>query len=537
MSSPLERTFETLAKREDPKATGLLLEAVGRDDGVGVTAAVSVGRHGPLSLKYEVLSRVDRLSPAQKQAIRTHARCFADAAKHALDSREESQRSLGVRWIAAVEDFERFPDLVARLGRTPEAELPALTGAIDHLTNRMFDEAEGRTNGRGDAYALRNARELREAMHRSLVDAVEKIESQPCPGPLIEWSLILADAEGAGVARLINKVPPTHRGELMRALRSGVHPGVMRLPLELLKRAHPFDFVADLWRERDDEPFVHHVLRTFPDKLTDLQQKHAEGIASLPWLGGGPASLEAIPPGYRPGLAKLVTRFGLPEAAKRQTLQWLLKEGDAETRRIASAGFGLIDHEERVEILHKGLEHEESDVRVWATRNLKPQAVPDATRLLIAKLDSGDESVREAARAELAEFNLASAADMLDRNPAAVTPELGALLKKIHPDLLLGLRKELANPIRGRRVAATRLASALGLAEDVESGVVALCEDPDMLVRRTAVEALRAVVSRDSIAAIRRAMADPSGRVREAAQESYRRVAGLARAAAQEVTP
>ena len=520
MPSPLERTFDILARRSDETSEAILNAALGRDDAVGVQAAAAVGRHASLRVKVDLVRRVDTLSAAQRQALHSAPKAFAEAVRHALESREADERAAAVRWVAAIEDFEQYPTLLKRLPVSEADDLPLLTQTLELLCDRMFDHLDGRNAACPDGFTLRNARELRDRMHRGLSEAVGDLSRLPCPEAVLEWAFILADVEGAGVSRVVGKVPAEFSDRMHATLRKSVHPGVMRLPLELLKRAYPTDFVYDLWRERGDEPYVHWLLGTFPEKLTTNQEKNLASVDFVPWLRGREGELEELPAGYHVGLARVVAVLGLGEDVKRRTLRWLLTHGDGATRDAATAGFGLLDRAESHEILRESLEHEDSTVQAWATHNLRPQAVPDAFTLLVQRLDSSDELVLQAARQELADINLQKAAEMLESSPTRVNADFGRLLEKINPDVLSELQRELAHPIRGRRVTALRLTAALGMEEPMLAALLASADDADMLVRRTALTVLANVPHRASLMAIRTAMTDRSGRVRETAAEA-----------------
>ena len=522
MLSPLERTFEVVARREDEASARILQTAIGRDDRVGVEAVLAAGRHAPLRLKVDVVRMGERLSADQRSALRGAARTYADAVRHALSSRDAADRQAAAVFVAAVDDFDRYADLVARLPDAPEDDLPTLVAAIESLTDRMFDHLDQRDAAAAAGYSLRNAREFRTRMHAALADAVEKLDRQPVPERILEWALILADAEGAGVARVVNRVPAEFRGWLERTLATSLHPGILRLPLDLLKRAYPFDFVMDLWKTRCDPPYVAHLMRTWPEELTTQQAQNLAALEWVPWLTGEAADLAEVPPGHHVGMARAAVALGLPDERKRATLRYILTHGDGAARDAAAHGFELLDRNDSHEILRESLDHEDAGVQVWATRNLRPQQVPDAFQLLIARLDSNDESVRDAARRELEDVNLRKAAEMLERTPTRVTADFGRLLVKINPDVPHELRRELAHPIRGRRVTAVRLTVALGLANELLPALAAQVEDSDMLVRRTAVEALAHCPSKQALIAINGALADPSTRVREAAAEALR---------------
>lgn len=542
MSSPIERTLDVMARSQDKTSAAILSHALGRDDEVGVETALAIGRYGDRRMKSDVIRRVRELSTRQLDALQKNAKPFAETVQLDLDGGDDELRILAIQWVAAVDDFSLYSKLVRRLAVASEVELPALTEALEALTDRMFDQLHGRDYGAADQYLMRNVTEVRSEMYDSLMTALESLSNQPCPDRLVEWTLILADHESPIAARLFSKFGEKESHRVAAPLMTSVHPGILRVPLELTKRTYPFDIAFEVFSNRKDDAFVHSLLRTFPAKLTSTQKHNLAQIKQLPWLRGNENDLKQIPAPLHTGLVRLISALGLSEEMKQNSLRWLLNNGDSATRQLASTHFEVLDESESHDILLDGLDHDDADVQVWATSHLRGQKVPDAFALLIKRLDSDISEVRDAARKELSDLNLGRALRMMEATPDKVTPAFGQLLKKINPDLCLDLRREYAHAIRSHRVKALQTALALGLAEETVSGVAALAQDSDMLVRRTAVEVLAQTPVREAVTALVAATGDRSPRVQQAAVQALatlkaliaRRAADEANAKAQE---
>ena len=541
VTSAVERTLDLLARSRDEAAADLLREAAGRvDDEFGLEAVLAIGRHGSMRQKNDVLRQVDDLSARQKDALRHKARAFADAAVHGLGSSEPGDRERAVAWIASVDDFERFEHLVKRLvGRADDRsranngdmaaageEAARIELACEQLVERMYDLTTGRDLLEDVGDGIRNARQLREQMAAALLEACDDLAECGCAERLLEWTLILLDPESAACAKLVQKLDDAGRATLHRTLMKGQHPGIMRLAWDLLKRGYPPPIAFDMWRQRRDTAFISHTLRTQPTAPTTAQIQNLEQIEFVPWLDGDAAALSErfadVPPALLPGVVAAMEVVSLPEEQQKTVLRWLLACGDGPTRQAASEMFELLGKAESHQIITDSLDHEDVEVQAWATAQLRPQDVPGAIRLLIERLDSPEEEIREAAREELHDFNFSRMAMLIDTEPQRVTPAMGRLICKIDPDTLEQARRELAHAIRGRRLKAIATISALGLAGDLIEGIAALLDDSDMLVRRTAVEALAVVPSRTAVVALERARHDESQRVREAAGEAMR---------------
>ena len=532
MASAAERTLDLLARSGDAAAAGVLREALERTtDAFGVEAALAIGRHGSPRLKNDVLRMTDRLSAEQKDALRHKAAAFADAASHGLRAPEASDRRNAVAWVAAVDDFERFGQLVGRLtaagsGAAEADEVPQITLVCEQLVERIFDLTEGRTELDDDP--VRNAPQMRSAMATALAEGCTALDRCPVPQKLIEWTLTLIDPDSVAVQRLMNSLDEPGREAVRHELLASRHPGVMRLAWGLLKRSYPLPVAFDMWRQRQDPEFIWHVLGSQPAAPTVLQIQNLHQIDYVPWLTGTPSEIESklteIPPNLLPAVVSLLELIALPEATQKTILRWLLDRGDAATRRQASEMFALLGKQETHAIVTEGLDHEDTAIQAWAASQLRPQDVPNAVKLLFDRLDDPSDEVRRTARAELADFNFIRMTQLVETEPGKVTPAMGRLIRKIDEELLDSARRELAHAIRGRRLTAIHTVRGLDLCGELLPALAALMEDSDLLVRRTAAEALSTVPTREAIAALEKARHDESIRVREAATDSMRTI-------------
>lgn len=520
MSTPIDRTLDVLARSQEKSAATIFSYALGRDDEIGVSAALAAGRYGSRRLKSEVIRRVNELSTRQRDALQGNSGPFVETVLLDLEGNDDELRIAAIRWVAAVDDFSLFRKLIERLVVAEETELPHLTETLESLTDRMYDHLTSRDYGSSDRYMMRNAPEIRAEMYDAVMTALEALAEQPCPDRLVEWALILTDHEAPIAARLFTKFGEKEGKRIAASLMTSVHPGVLRCSMELMKRTYPFEIAFEVFKTRDDEAFIHSLLRTFPLKLSSTQKHNLALIDSLPWLSGSEQDFSNIPNVLHQGLVRLISALGLPEEKRQASLRWLLKNGDHETREIASSHFDDLAESESHEILLGSLDHTDADVQVWATSHLRGQKVPDAFALLIKRLDSEIAEVRDAARKELSDLNLNRALRMMEATPDKVTPPFGELLKKINPDICLELRREYTHAIRGRRVNALRAALALGYSEETVSGISVLVQDTDMLVRRTAVEVLAQTPVRESVSALITATGDRSPRVQQAAVQA-----------------
>lgn len=515
MPSPTERTLEVFARSDSETASQLLLESIGRTDRIGLEAISVISRFGSRRAKFELVRRAEELSTGQRDLLHGRTAPFADAVSQAIIGPSDDDRSAAYKWIDVATDFEQYGLLLERQLTAEGQEPGAIAETLESLTERMFDLFDGR-----EQKLEREFRQLRDIMFDVMIRQLDKIEQHPDPERLIEWALILAATKPGDSNRVVAAVTELAPLQLSECLLNSVHPGILRTSLDLMRKTYPHDIAFELLGTRADQPFLYELLDTFPKELTPNQESNLKRVQSLPWITDDLEVVATLPRRLHGGLLRLLHASGLPEATKQRTVRWLLQNSDPETRELASGLFNVLAQPDSHEILLSSLDDDDQLIEAWATSKLRNQSVPNAAALLIEKLDSSSPNVRETAQEQLSEINLRYALDLLDTDPDRVTPALGILLKKIHPDLDMQLRVELAHPIRVRRVNAIRLCGALGVVGQVLSGISALVDDPDTLVRRTVVEVLGHTPNREAFNALMRATGDKSPRVRQAAAEA-----------------
>ncbi len=320
-------------------------------------------------------------------------------------------------------------------------------------------------------------------------------------------------------------------------LLSSTHPGVMRLVMEFMKHNYPVPKALEAFEQRTDPEFVCYVLREFPKRLNENQQKNFKQLIRIDWITRHMLPLEAVPPSLHESLVEYVQATGIPHDDKVAVQKWILLHGSVQGRSAAGQVLESAEPACVRGILFDSLDSEEEDVQAWATSQLRGQGVPEALRLLIERLDSPLAAVREAARGELNSFNLdllLSIFEHLDRN---ICLRAGALVQKIDPDCHQKLVAELNNPVRRRRMRAARAASKLGLSHEVQPCLVAMLSDADSQVRRTAAEVLADLPNAEVVAALSAVLNHSSPRVREAEEQSLVAIHNLRLLHAPRVTP
>jgi HEAT repeat protein len=204
--------------------------------------------------------------------------------------------------------------------------------------------------------------------------------------------------------------------------------------------------------------------------------------------------------------------------------EWLVRHGSLEGRLAATEVLSQLDENEVESIIYTSLEDKDEKVQAWATSQLRSQHIPQAVGLLLERLDSPLESVRDAARHELGSFNLQFVLEFYEHLSPEAARRAGALIQKIEPDCIAKLAAELANPVLRRRLRAARAALAMGMHTKVVPSLLAMLDDPDQLSRRTGIEVLANVPTPEVAASLRLLLEDPSPRVRDDAAKALEKI-------------
>ena len=519
MSDPLTKTFALLASTANPNAVEVLVPVLDAESSTLRTQAIealllrgSTRGHMEIIRRWPdfdagALAMVERSAPQMITALR---QCLGHGDAQLLEHCLEFIRSTGL--------YEMAPALIELAGSPrDELALPA-ADALDFLVDRLYWEC--RAKGESKERSSRDPLKLRHQMLLAFDQAVSDFKTLRQPRPIVEGILSLGDPDNFAVKKVLTQGPPACRelaGELLRQSR---RPGVMQLVFDHMSGKYPLPAAFETLQRRSDPEFIEHLLRWFPHKLADLQQKNFRQLESIAWIRPGALMLDAIPADLQGALVSFVSATGLPADLKLQVQEWLVRYGSPEGRLAATAVLACLDEQSVQNILMDGLESQDAGVQAWATSQLRSQNVPQALTLLMQRLDSPLAEVREAAREELKSFDLELLISIHDRLDPAMCRRAGEMLQKVDPRWKEKLDQELRHAVRRRRLQAAQATVALGLQEHFVPHLLALLKEDDAVVRRTVAGLLASVQCPEAAEALQQLLNDPSPRVREMAAQS-----------------
>ncbi len=522
MVNPLVKTFDLLAETKPASAIDLLIAALDSKYGViHEKAVVALLRRGTTRCQTEVIRRLPSLTAAGRRLLEDQGLRLTSTLRQCLLHGDDEVRANAMEVVSAGECYDQVATLVQILQKPDDPAHAEACRTMQTLVSRLFEQTHlGVTHRTGGERFQRNLPQIRQTVLSALDGACNQFDILSCKAEVVESILALGDPDTFAVRKALQQGVPACRELASYLLMSSTHPGVMRLLMEFMNNNYPAPKVIEAFEQRADPEFICYVLREFPKRLSENQQKNFKQLTRIDWLTSHVVLLTFVPPSLHEALVSFVQATGLAHEDKIDVLKWILLHGSAQGRVAAGQLLETAEPACVRGILFDSLDSEDEGVQAWATSQLRAQGVPEALRLLIERLDSPLPAVREAARDELHSFNLELLLNIFEHLDKSVCLRAGALLQKIDPDCHQKLVAELNNPVRRRRIRAARAASQLGLAREVQSCLMMMLSDADSQVRRTAAEVLADVPNADVVAGLTPLLSDVSPRVREAAEQT-----------------
>jgi hypothetical protein len=525
MSDALSTTFELLTSTENKYAIDVLIFGLDvPNDTIKIQSALSLIKRRGARGTVEVVRRLKSLGPQ----VCTHFEAYKPRVAGALNQclrhgdNELQKNALGI--IRATNNYELFPTLLELLELKDSGFTECILLLFDEMINLVYENIHADPDSQGSRKHLQNAIRIQRDVLVALDKAYSDFESLNHPELLVHAVLALGDPGSFAVKKVMSQASSECRDLAARLLLTSKHPGVMQLPLDYMSHNYPHAKAFKIVGTRTDPEFICHLLRWFPKRLSENQQKNFEQIESIAWLNPFSMSLDMIPAGLQKSLIEFVNATGLPEDHKLSVQEWVVRNGRPEGRLAAADVLSSLNKSMVHDIIFDSLDSDESDVQAWTTSQVRSQGIPEAFSLLIDRLDSPMDAVRNAAREELESFNVERMLALFEHIDPTVCLRAGELIQKIDPDCIKKLQKELENPISRKRIRAAKGAQVMGLHFEAIATFIEMLKDDDAMIRRTAVEILATIPTDESASALRLVLDDSSARVREAARSALERM-------------
>ena len=533
MPSPLHKTFDLLTGIHNPLAVDLLIETLRiPNDEIRTSGLAALCKRHSTKGNIEAIRSLKDLTPEMRTVLERFAPSLTQAIRQCLMHGDALLRTNALELVRWFEDFSQVPTLLSLLENKEFHERDVVRQVIGELINRLYDHLQFGKNQPAAAETpptapaagfLRDATRIRHQVLASLESASHRYEAHDCP-EVVLGLLVLGDPESLSVKKLFRDASEACRQAIDLLLQTSTHPGVLMLIVQSMAQAYPHASVLRAFETREDPEFVCHLLRTWPRKPTQVQQKNFKVLKSIAWLQPDRLNLEVLPPGLQKPLVDFAQAIGLPAQHRLAVMEWMLMHGCPDGRTAATEVLVGLENSKVHEVIIEGLDSQEPQIQAWATSQLRAREVPHTFELLIGRLDSPIPEVQDAARAELDDFNMGRVLEMYEHLDAKTCLAVGRLVQKIDPQAIDKLKTEIRQPIQRKRIRAARAAQALGLQEQALDALLVMVQDSDTLVRRTAIEVLATTLLPASVEALSEALKDPSPRVRDAAAKALQQL-------------
>lgn len=517
MASPLEKTFDLLARTKNASAVGVLVTALDEaDEAVQALAVGALLARGPTHGIVEIIRRHQVLARPARELVAKNAPLLSRGLRDSLVSGDAALRANALALVRQLEEFSELPTLVRLLEEQAIRERQAVESTIFDLVNRLYEHTQ--IGGERDESTgfLRDAQRIRHQMLATLESACHRFHVHRCRR-VVEGLLVLGDPENIYLKKLFQECSDEVRGIAAELLHSSKHPGVLTLIVASLAQNYPLPATFSAFERRTDPEFICHLLRHWPRKLTAFQQKNLRELHAVAWLEPSQNHLDLVPAALHCPMIAFLMATGLSQSQKLAVLEWMVRFGSPEGRLAATGVLKELEDDRVQEVVLEGLDSKEPDVQAWATSQLRAWAIPNAMELLVERLDSPIPEVRQAARDELSGFDVLRVLEIFEQLEPRMRTAVGNLVQKIDPQTTHKLEHEMLTAIRSKRIRAARAALVMNLHLDVTNALLIMARDSDNLVRRTAAEVLGKVQTREAIDMLYELTGDISPRVRETA--------------------
>lgn len=521
MTTGIAKTFKTLAESRNDGAVAILGRILDGQSGMLAREATNalLARSGKAAPR-EILVRWLRLDPSLRALAAAKPGRLTGVSRDALLAADRPECESAAAAILECDDFEQF-SLLAKLvedDRYPHSDL--VDNLLVSLADRLYDGATSLDN----YVRQRELQRVRNHTVETLQPLVERYGKHR-RRPALEAYCALARRENSVLRRVLREPREAAHEETCDVLLNCPLVGVIHLLVSFLDDPYaPLPALEALAR-RYDRPFLKELTGRLASPPPRAVVENLRRIESIVWLGTDFAVIDDLDEVSQGGAVRLAAASGMQKPEVLDLLEHVLTYGNVGGRRAASNVLPGFDDPKATELLRKALDDPDPEVQANVLAHLRPRNVQGALATLVAMVESPHDMVREAAREGLEEFNFERYLRTFDSMDADVRFTTGVLVKKVDPQALHDLLRELTAMSRTRRIRALAAAEAMEAVVEVEEPILELLRDSDHMVRAAAAQALGSCPTTAARDALRDALLDRSVVVQEAAENGLFRLA------------
>ncbi len=504
-----------LEKNHSSISQAVLVHALNvSDEEISTRAALSLLYSGSGLGKTEIIRNIHRLASEVTEEISVNADLIRFSLHECLGHGTPELAINALHTIKAARLYDETPAMLQYMRRT-KGELVQHAGL---LFEKMVDELYDRKQ-QSDAAENEWLRTSIETVLAAITEEVNHLDRLKHPRLLLQSIFILSNPGQSVPRMLIRNADAQTLSVIWNIFSKERHPGILQYLTDCLKQKYVHARILMILSERRDIEFRMHLINSVPVRPSVNQERNYRRLDSLPWLTEDVYLWDMIPEQAQGNLVRLIGLIGIPEREKIELYEQALQLGSVEARKVAAEFRNSIDHNRYEQYISEALQSPDPEIEAWAVSELKHTKLPDKSRLLIERLDSPHEVVQQQARESLEMFDLQHAIEYCETAPLSAGKKIAELLLKINPDAIRELNRELANPIRTRRLRAARAVRIMGLQNQVQEALIELLYDTDPIIRRTVVEILAESPSPQVVSSISMLVDDSNPRVRNTVEK------------------
>jgi hypothetical protein len=525
MGGGLELTFQILAKTGNEAASSVLLAGLQSPHRAVQEGALRglLARRSHQGQR-ELIRRWDSLSDRWKSIVAETPGRICGAVRDAILGSDKELCENGCDAVLYLREYDLLPALInaAEDEANPHRDLAART--LLQLSELLYDELASPRDYR----RRRDPQLVRQHVLSHLEKSIRSFDAHK-RREILESFLTLTPRDSATLKCILQNPHDTCYLPLVNMLKTSPRVGVMRLVLNFLDDPHAPTSAINVLAHRGDAAFLSHLLKKIGYEPSAAARANLRRMESISWLLDGCRGLDEFDDAQQHAVIQLAMATSIKRLKVFEVVRYVLLNGTTGGRRAAVSALVEFKGYEANALVQQALSDKDPQVKAGALAQLRDRGIPGALTRLIAAADNPNPVVRQAAQRCLKEFDFRryqKAFDILDED---VRYSTGFLVRKVDPDVLDLLQKELTAPVRLSRLRALEMLPYLNALSDVETIVVELMADDDHFVRAEAAKALAEAQSSTARDALRNALLDPSVIVREAAELSLQQLASSGR--------
>ena len=442
----MEKTIRVLSSSKGKAARRAMYFAVASSEPqLSLLASREVVKTNNVAGMFELIKKYNQLPSEQRNLLAANRDKLGVPVLMALLNENLEVQENAIDVIRHLRPYSVIPLLLRHLELgEPARHFGVVPWAVNHLLDYFLQEFQGsvpRKATYGDTLA-----EIMDAMKRGFsswqrhereifLDVFFRLSEHP--GTLDHESYEMMSRPNHPMhAVFVRKLTGSQNHFVMRFLVRQLESTLV--PKELLHAAS----------RRTDLPFVRMLLETVGYHPTSMLQTNLSRIFRFDWLGGLRTRLEELDDGCHRFLVELVHWSGLSAMEKTVVYETVLRFGSrpGQSAVLERLRQTMTPDADRLVLLAS--DNADPEIQATALSQLRARRIPGATSRLLHFIDTPHDCVRNAISGELAEFRM----DRLLQNLDALSDEQCELMlrvvKKIDPNYMETIARELENPLQ-----------------------------------------------------------------------------------------